>query len=256
MRHHTGNLRCASHGRVKCSRCLVESWLVYRMDRTFVLFGTGDWAPWADGLFADLAIDGGHAAVVAAGQTENGSAAVGEYRQGAAERLARVGVQSRDVPLLTRQDADQSTALTFLDGAAFLYMLGGGPRGQVSALRGSGFWRRFLDTSVPYVGSSGGAMLLGARYPHSPGRVDPGLAVFPDVVIAAHWNELNDDWRATFLDIAGTDLLLALDVDAAIVGDGRSWVVHGLAEIHVRDADGWRHHSAGTRLDLPLLPSA
>ncbi len=226
------------------------------MDRTFVLFGTGDWAPWADGLFADLAIDGCHAAVVAAGQTENGQAVVDEYRQGAAERLARAGVPSKDVPLLSRHDADQPSALACLDSAAFLYVLGGGPRGQVAALRGSTFWRGFLDTSLPYVGSSGGAMLLGARYPHSPGRVDSGLAVFPSVVVAAHWNELTDEWRATFLEIAGTDLLLALDVDAALVGDGRSWVVRGLAEVHVRDLNGWRHYPAGTRLDLPLLPPA
>jgi hypothetical protein len=224
------------------------------VSRRFVLFGTGDWAPWCDELFAELAVPGRHAAVVAAGQTENGPAVVDEYRRGAAERLARVGIPGVDVPLLTRSDADDPAAIACLEDAAFLYVLGGGPRGQVTALRGSRFWRRFLDTTLTYVGSSGGAMLLGARYPTSAaGQVDSGLAVFPNTVIAAHWNELNEAWRKIFLDLAGDDLLIALDVDAALVGDGSNWIVHGPGHVHIRGLDGWRHHSSGTRLNLQLI---
>ncbi|MFF0339686.1 hypothetical protein [Kribbella sp. NPDC004875] len=227
------------------------------MSRLFVLFGTGDWAPWCDPLFEELTVPGRHAAVVAAGQAENGPTVVDEYRRGAAERLARVGVPNVDVPLLSRSEADDPAATACLDNAAFLYVLGGGPRGQVAALRGSGFWRNFLDGTLPYVGSSGGAMLLGARYPASPtGQVDSGLAVFPNAVIAAHWNELNETWRTIFLDLAGSDLLIALDVDAALVGDGSNWVVHGPGDVHIRGLDGWRRYSAGTRLDLQLTPPA
>lgn len=227
------------------------------MGRLFVLFGTGDWSPWCDELFAELAVPGRHAAVVAAGQTENGATVVGEYRRGAAKRLARVGVPNVDVPLLSRSDADDPAATACLESAAFLYVLGGGPRGQVAALRGSRFWRSFLDTPLPYVGSSGGAMLLGARYPASDaGQVDAGLGVFPNVVIAAHWNELNETWRAIFLDLAGDDLLIALDVDAALVGDGSNWVVHGPGDVHIRGLDGWRRYSVGARLDLQLTPPA
>ena len=54
------------------------------MSRLFVLFGTGDWAPWCDRLFEELAVPGRHAAVVAAGQAENGPTVVDEYRRGAA----------------------------------------------------------------------------------------------------------------------------------------------------------------------------
>ncbi|GAB3941486.1 hypothetical protein GCM10029976_060890 [Kribbella albertanoniae] len=222
-----------------------------------MLFGTGDWAPWCDDLFAELAVPGRHAAVVAAGQAEHGPTVVEEYRRGAAERLARVGVPSLDVPLLSRSDADDPAATACLENAAFLYMLGGGPRGQVAALRGSLFWRHYLDTSLPYVGSSGGAMLLGARYPASPaGQVDEGLSVFPNTVIAAHWNELNDTWRTIFLDLAGHDLLIGIDVDAALVGDGANWIVHGPGDVHLRGLNGWQHHSAGTHLNLQLTSPA
>ncbi|WP_350280487.1 hypothetical protein [Kribbella sp. HUAS MG21] len=223
------------------------------MSRLFVLFGTGDWAPWCDELFAELAVPGRHAAVIAAGQAENGPRVVDEYRRGAAERVARAGVPNVDVPLLNRSDADDPAATACLENAAFLYVLGGGPRGQVSALRGSRFWRHYLDTSLPYVGSSGGAMLLGARYPTSDrGHVDSGLGVFPNTVIAAHWNELDENWRRIFLDLAGDDLLVAIDVDAALVGDGSTWVVHGPGDAHVRGPDGWRRYSAGARVSLHL----
>lgn len=225
------------------------------MERRFVLFGTGDWAPWADGVFTDLTVPGRYAAVVAAGQVENGSAAVEEYRAGAAARLDRVGIPSVQVPLLNRRDADRPEALECLDDAAFLYVLGGGPRETLASLRDSLFWRAFLDTRLPYVGSSGGAMLLGARCPTSPDDVRPGLALFPDVVIAAHWNELTEMWRARFFDIAGYDLLIGLDVNATLIGDGTDWQVRGPAAVHVRGSDGWRHYSDGAELTLPLLRS-
>jgi hypothetical protein len=227
------------------------------MDRLFVLFGTGDWAPWCDEIFAALAVAGKHAAVIAAGQAENGPAVVAEYRRGAAERLARVGLSRVDVPLLGRADADRPAAAGSLVDAAFLYVLGGGPRGQIAALRGSRFWQTYLDTNLPYVGSSGGAMLLGARCPISPaGEIDSGLAVFPHAVIAAHWNELDERWREIFLDLAGDDLLLALDVNAAVVGNDGDWAVHGPGQVHLREHGGWRHYAAGARLDLWLSSPA
>lgn len=219
-----------------------------------MLFGTGDWWPWADPIFGELTTVGGHVAIIAAGQLENGLAAVEEYRAGAAERCARIGVPCVQVPLLNRHDADQPAALECLDNAAFLYVLGGGPRETIASLQGSLFWRRFLDTRLPYVGSSGGSMLLGARCPITPDEVKPGLALFPDVVIAAHWNELSDAWRAMFLEMAGSDPLIGLDVNAALIGDGINWEVRGPAEVHVRGSHGWQHYSAGAELTLPLLP--
>lgn len=100
-------------------------------------------------------------------------------------------------------------------------------------------------------------MLLGARYPTSPaGEVDTGLSVFPNTVIAAHWNELDDAWRAIFLDLAGEGLLIGIDVDAALVGDGANWLVHGPGDVHIRGRAGWRRHSAGTHLQLQLTSPA
>lgn len=111
-------------------------------EQRFVLFGTGDWGEWCDGLFEQLALRGGHAAVVAAGQTESGAAAVASYRKGAKDRLDRVGIPSVDVPLLVPGDGDRATAREALNGAAFVYVLGGGPRSTVDALRDSGFIAR------------------------------------------------------------------------------------------------------------------
>lgn len=50
-------------------------------------------------------------AVVAAGQSQNGAEAVACYREGAKERLDRVGIASVDLPLLVPGDDDSPAAL-------------------------------------------------------------------------------------------------------------------------------------------------
>lgn len=214
--------------------------------------------PWADEVFRSLPRDG-HAAVVAAGQVDNGTDAVERYRRGAAERLGRVGIRAHQVPLLSRRDADGEPAMEALDGAAFVYVLGGGPARTVEALRGSRFWDEVLRTELPYVGSSGGAMVLGARYPASFAAFDTALAVFSDAVIGAHWNELeamHPDDQAMFVEEAGDDIVVGLDVDTALVGDGNSWSVFGLRGVHIRRDGQWADYRHGDHFVAPLRPNA
>lgn len=224
----------------------------------FVLFGTGDWGEWADPIFTDLRARGGHAVVVAAGQVENGPEAIDWYRAGARERLERVGIPAIDAPLLSRRDADDPMALSCLDDAAFVYVLGGGPRSTVEALSGSRFWHEITSRRLPYVGSSGGAMLLGAWYPNSVdfAETSPALALFPRTVIAGHWNELDDmagGLRDAFVLHSRGSILIGLDRDAGLLGDGYSWDAVGEGQVHVILGDRHAVYSTGDRIELALL---
>jgi cyanophycinase-like exopeptidase len=226
--------------------------------QTFMLFGTGDWGEWCDGVFRQLALGGGHAAVITAGQSENGPEAVESYRQGAKQRLGRAGVRSIDVPLLAPGDGDSPAALETLEGAAFVYVLGGGPKSAVDALSGSAFMAAVWSRHVPYVGSSGGSMLLGARYPTSLDfEMAPALGVFPQTVIAAHWNEL-ETMRAGLQRKFESDscggILIGIDTDAALAGDGKKWRVAGKNQVHVLCAGSWATYHDGDEFELALFP--
>lgn len=225
----------------------------------FVLFGTGDRGEWCDDVFRQLATGGGHAAVVATGQSENGPSSVASYREGAKQRLGRVGVRAVDVPLLVPGDGDAAAAIGALEGAAFVYVLGGGPRSTVEALRGSAFMAAVWSRHVPYVGSSGGSMLLGARYPTSLDfEMAPALDVFPQTqaVIAAHWDELESMregiQRKFEVDSCG-GILIGIDTDAVLAGDGRHWRVAGRNQVHVLLGASWATYHDGDEFELSLL---
>jgi hypothetical protein len=223
----------------------------------FVLFGTGDWGEWCDDLLGSLA-GGGHVAVVAAGQVDNGADAVESYRAGTRDRFARIGVACVDVPLLVAGDGDRPEALATLEGAVCVYVTGGGPRSSIEALAGSAFMRVVVAERIPYVGSSGGAMLLGARCPLSLAfeRTAAALGVFPHTVIAAHWNELDDmrpGLRDAFVRDAGSDTLVGLDRDTGIAGDGQTWQAVGPNRVHVHRRGTWTTYRHGDTFELPLL---
>ena len=48
-------------------------------------------------------------------------------------------------------------------------------------------------------------------------------------------------------------VLVALDEDTAMVGDGATWAVHGRQGIHVYRAGAWSDHRAGASFDLALV---
>jgi cyanophycinase-like exopeptidase len=221
-----------------------------------VLFGAGDWAEWADPLLSELASGGGHAAVVAAGQVESGEDAIRWYRDGVDTRLDRVGIASVHVPLLDPGDGDTHEAVDVLEAAAFVYVLGGGPRSTVAALRGSRFWRTLVDRRVPYVGSSGGAMLVGGRYPTDLGftAVEPGLGRNPRVVVAGHWDELDEmraGLRQSFVLDAGRDVLIGIDRDTGLDGDGTHWQVVGRGTVTLHVGAQVTFFSPGDEFDSP-----
>ena len=49
-------------------------------------------------------------------------------------------------------------------------------------------------------------------------------------------------------------VLVGIDENTAMVGDGAAWSVAGVGGVHVLDDGDWTHHGPGAAFDLPLLP--
>jgi cyanophycinase-like exopeptidase len=225
--------------------------------RRFVLLGSGDGGEWADPIFRNVAGDKGHAAVVATAQVANGTEALEAQRRYAEDHLWRAGIRTVHVPLLDRADAEQTSALKALDGAAFVYVLGGQLPPLVAALRGSRFWDEVTSRHLSYVGNSAGAMLLGGQYPTWDRARDPGLGLFPAAFIVAHWDEMETVQPGTqeaIIGLAHDDTLVGIDADTAMIGDGVTWQTAGRGGIHVLANNTWTHHQAPGSFALCLLP--
>ena len=224
-------------------------------DERFLLFGAGDWGTWADdGIKAFCG--SGKVLVVAAGQVDDGPVAVERCRAGTAERFARIGLTVVDPPILTKADADNDRAIDLLANVTAVYVTAGGPRPTVAALHESRLWRAIVDLAIPYVGSSGGAMLLGEWYPESTAfaRKCAALRLFPNTVIAPHWNELNEmrpELQRSILDAARDEVLIGLDRGAGLEGDGQDWLVHGYGAVHVVQQSHAVTYREGDRFSLP-----
>lgn len=157
-----------------------------------------------------------------------------------------MGADARVSLVKTREDAHDSAFVSVLDGASMIYFSGGNPAYVAETLRDSLFWKRALElfeAGTVLAGCSAGACMLGELAPDSAADeaffrgeqpkdwAVPGLGVMPNVVFGPHWNMLGvwipglDDFiRAETPDEC---LLLALDDETAILGDGSEFTVYG-----------------------------
>jgi cyanophycinase-like exopeptidase len=49
------------------------------------------------------------------------------------------------------------------------------------------------------------------------------------------------------------ELLIGVDEQTALVGDGERWRVVGEGSVHIRDGADWRHHNAGESVTVDAL---
>jgi cyanophycinase-like exopeptidase len=104
---------------------------------------------------------------------------------------------------------------------------------------------------------------LGRRAPDStvsefsPELWADGLRLFPRTWFGPHWNMLDHYIPGLVAHIAATvpseDLLIGVDEQTGLVGDGERWQVIGESAAHVRDGDGWAHYSGGESVMVNAL---
>ena len=173
----------------------------------------------------------------------------------------QLGVEAVPVPVCTRADAEDPAMARLLDEVGLVYLSGGDPHHLASTLRGTRVWQAVVAAwqgGAALAGCSAGAMALTAGAPALLGRRDTGdsdgLGVVPGVAVVPHFDMI-DRWRPGAVDgflawrPPGT-VLLGIDEETALVGDGSSWRVEGRGSVWVLDPDGRRRLGPGEELAL------
>jgi len=239
------------------------------MSRAYALLGSGEFDPWTASidrwlLGRDGARDGPVLILPTASAAE-GDDVFDMWARKGLDHYGRQGIEARVVPLKTRDDAHSDEVVAALDDASVAFFSGGNPAYLSSALDGTPFWRALLaamDRGLAYAGCSAGVACLGdiapdsAREEFDENLWKPGLKLFPGYWFGPHWDAL-DGFAPALTDFIVSEvpedtILVGIDENTALVGDGRRWDVVGVAGAHVLVGDEWTHHEPGASLDLAL----
>jgi cyanophycinase len=233
------------------------------------LLGSGEFEPWADAVdraLLDRAGTGdGRVLVLPTASAPEGEEVFARWAAMGLAHYRRLGVAAEFVPIRTREDAEAPEHVARLADASMVFFSGGNPAYLSATLDGSAFWaalRNGLDRGLAYGGCSAGVQCLGERaLDASTGRFDPdawrpGLRLFRGVAFGPHWDALDrfvpglsDAIRES---VPRGELLLAIDEDTAVVGDGAEWDVVGAGAAHEWCDGAWTDHPAGSHFTCRL----
>lgn len=239
----------------------------------FALMGSGEFEPWSaavDRWLLDRARSGdGRVLILPTASAPEGDGVFDSWAEKGRAHYRRQGIPTRIVPIKTRADADRSEHVRALLDASVVFFSGGNPAYLADTLRESRFWRALLDAldrGVGYAGCSAGvACLTDVTFDTSVGGLSgavwkPGLGLARDVVFGPHWDVV-ETWLPGARDfivgsVADGRVVVGLDEETALVGDGEDWTVLGRGGIHVYADRRWEHHAAGDTVRVPLAVTA
>jgi len=238
-------------------------------ERAFAFLGSGEFGSWHDDVdrwLLERAVGDGAVLVAPAASAPEGEATFDRWGAMGLEHYGRLGVEARILPVRTRADAERAEVVDAVDDASMIFFSGGNPYYLATILAGTPLWDRIvarLDEGLAYAGCSAGvACLASITFDSDAAGLDQvfqaGLGLIPNTLFAPHW-DIVDDWVPGARDaITGAappgGVLVALDEDTAMIGDGSSWRVQGRQAIHLYRDGAWTTHDAGAAFDLPLLP--
>ncbi|GIU96237.1 MAG: hypothetical protein KatS3mg013_0040 [Actinomycetota bacterium] len=242
--------------------------------RSLALLGSGEFADWTaevDAWLLERADGDGRVLICPTASAPEGEAVFRAWGDRGLEHFAEAGIRAEVLDLRTRRDAQRPEILEAIATASVLYVSGGNPWYFAQTLRGTAAWRAIverLDRGLAYAGCSAGVACLTHRtYDTSAVETErifrPGLGLArPGVVFAPHWDVVERWVPGARAMIAGSvepgGVLVAIDEETALLGDGRRWRVVGRQGVHVLREGAWTHLAPGDRLEVelvPLLPS-
>lgn len=236
------------------------------------LLGAGEFDPWSTSVDRWLVgrdgAPGGRVLILPTASAAEGDDVFDMWARKGLEHYAALGIQAEVLPLKTRQDAARPELAAALDDAAVAYFSGGNPAYLSSVLNDTPFWGALLEAmarGTAYAGCSAGVACLGdiapdsAREEFDESLWQPGLGLFPGYWFGPHWDAL-DGFAPGLTDFIVSSVpegavLVGIDENTAMVGDGHDWSVAGVGGVHVMAARDWIHHEPGAAFELPLLPS-
>lgn len=214
------------------------------------LLGGGEWQDGCRDLDGELAAAAGakEVVVIPAAAAYEHPERVGDR---AGEYFASLGLSARTLPVLHRQDAEDSAHADVVRKARFVYLCDGSPLHLRSVLKGSTLFDAVLGayhSGASIAASGAGATLIGDP------MVDPrggaytvGLAVVPNLAIFPYHGTAADHLRERSIDLLPrTAKLVGIDEATALVRDrDATWRVAGVGVVTVYDGRDAREYRAG-----------
>lgn len=239
------------------------------MSGWFGLLGSGEFTPWSaevDAWLLSRATGDGRVCVVPTASALDGDEVFEEWARRGVAHFSTAGLPAEPLMIRNRSDANDARFADAVAGASMVYFSGGNPAFLADTLKDSAFWRAVtqgLDRGMAYAGCSAGMACLGRSAPNSavaeltPDFWQSGLSVFPSTWLGPHWDALDrysPGLTAYVVEsVPAGDVLVGVDEDTAIVGDGRSWDVLGSGAAHLYLDDGVSSHEAGEQFSVDLL---
>ena len=239
------------------------------MSGWFALLGSGEFQPWSsevDAWMLDRVTGDGRVLVTPTASAPEGDEMFEQWATRGLEHFAEHSVPAELLEIRDRTDAGDAGFVEQLTTASVVYFSGGNPAYLARTLNGSSLWKAVLaglDRGMGYVGCSAGMASLGRKAPDStvdelsPALWADGLRLFPHTWFGPHWDRLDNyapGLTAHFdASVPLDDLLVGVDEQTAIVGDGEHWQVVGIGGAYVRETGTWRHLKTGERFVVDLL---
>jgi cyanophycinase len=234
----------------------------------FAWLGAGEFEDWhaeVDAFLLDGASDGRVLILPTASAREGDEVFEGWGSKGL-EHYSRSGARVEVVPLKTREDASRVDLVELLDEASVVFFSGGNPAYLAQVLTGSPFWERLLDRmsdGLAYAGCSAGVACLPAVAPDSDAReiteavMKPGLGLVKGAWLMPHWDMLDIyvPGLTTLITsmVPAEILLVAIDENTAMIGDGQSWTVTGRSQVHLLEDGRWTDLDPGRSFHRALV---
>lgn len=232
------------------------------------LLGSGEFQPWShdvDTWLLERVTGDGRVLVLPTASAPEGDEVFSGWAETGLKHFAEAGVRAEVLEVRDRTDADDGAMAERVQGASIIYSSGGNPAYLAASLRKTALWRAVvdgLDRGMGYIGCSAGMAALGRKAPDSsadslsPELWRQGLELFPRAWLGPHWDML-DRFAPGLVErlarsVPADDLLVGVDEQTAMVGDGERWQVIGRGGVHVRVGDAWQTYSSPEEILISL----
>ena len=238
---------------------------------TWALLGSGEFEPWsavADRWLIERATGDGRVAILPTASSREGDEVFDEWGRKGLAHFASHGVAAEVVPVRTRADADRADLAGRLREASVAYFSGGNPAHLADVLRGTAVCEALIEAlarGMGYAGCSAGvACLTETTYDSDSDDLEaifrPGLGIVRGLLFGPHWDMI-DSWvpgATEFIVSSVTDgqVLVGIDEQTAMLGDGSRWLVRGRGGVHVRLDGAFTAFGDGDSFTLPLAIDA
>jgi len=238
------------------------------------LLGSGEFEDWAEPvdrwLVDHVSANTGRVLVAPTACAPEGGAVWDRWANMGLEHYRAMGLEPEVLPLRSREDANDPAVVAALDGASAIFFSGGNPAYLSDVLRGSPLWEALRSAAgegaIALGGCSAGTIVLGEKAPDStfldfnPAMFHPGLALFPAVEFAAHWDAIDrfmpGAQRFIRESLSPGNVHVFVDERTAMVGDGDCWEVLGAGTITVGRGPVESVYRAGDAFAFSEVPAA